>query len=53
MASRADRAGCLVAAVLHLGEVEHFAALMPQVRPAWLLAAIALQVATHVCAAAA
>jgi uncharacterized membrane protein YbhN (UPF0104 family) len=41
----------LVVAVLHLGEVEQFAALLRGAQPQWLLLAIALQGATYVCAA--
>ncbi len=38
----------LVLLVTHLGELEHFAQLVRQAEPAWLLLALVLQVATYV-----
>jgi uncharacterized protein (TIRG00374 family) len=37
--------------VLHVGEEQRFVALLRQARPAWLLLAIALQLATYACSA--
>lgn len=45
--------GALVGAILHLGEVSRFVELIRQAQPAWLLVALALQVATYQCVAAA
>jgi len=42
----------VVAAVTHLGEIQHFAQLARQAQPIWLLIALLLQVGTYVCAAA-
>jgi uncharacterized protein (TIRG00374 family) len=42
----------VVAAVTHLGEIEHFAQLAEQARPKWLLVALLLQAGTYVCTAA-
>jgi len=42
----------VVAAVTHLGEIEHFAQLARQAQPKWLLVALLLQAGTYVCAAA-
>jgi uncharacterized membrane protein YbhN (UPF0104 family) len=42
----------LLAVTTRLGEGRRFAALLQQARPLWLLAAVVLQAATYVCAAA-
>lgn len=39
--------GALVVAALHFGDLEKFAALLARAQPIWLLAALALQVATY------
>lgn len=44
-------AAALVAAVLHFGELEHFASLVQRARPIWLLVALALQASTYVAVA--
>ena len=42
----------VIAAVTHLGEIEHFAKLAREAKPKWLLAALLLQFGTYVCTAA-
>jgi uncharacterized protein (TIRG00374 family) len=42
----------VVVGAAHLGEEHQFAALLRRARPAWLLAALALQAGTYACAAA-
>lgn len=41
----------LILLVTHVGELEHFAALLEQAEPAWLLLTLLLQAATYVCVA--
>jgi uncharacterized protein (TIRG00374 family) len=42
----------VVGAVLHFGELQHFAALLQSARPGWLVPAAALQALTYLCVAA-
>lgn len=42
----------VIAAVTHLGEIEHFAKLAREAKPKWLLVALILQFGTYVCTAA-
>jgi uncharacterized protein (TIRG00374 family) len=42
----------VIAAVTHLGEIEHFAKLAREAKPKWLLAVLFLQFGTYVCTAA-
>jgi len=42
----------VIAAVTHLGEIEHFAKLARDAKPKWLLVALLLQFGTYVCTAA-
>lgn len=42
----------VIAAVTHIGEIEHFAKLAREARPRWLLVALILQFGTYVCTAA-
>ena len=42
----------VIAAVTHLGEIEHFAKLARQAQPKWLIVALLLQLGTYVCTAA-
>ena len=42
----------VIAAVTHLGEIEHFAKLAREAKPGWLLVALLLQFGTYVCTAA-
>jgi len=42
----------VIAAVTHLGEIEHFTKLARQAKPEWLLVALLLQFGTYVCTAA-
>ncbi len=42
----------VIAAVTHIGEIEHFAKLTREAKPKWLLAALLLQFGTYVCTAA-
>lgn len=44
--------GALVATVLHMGEIEHFATLASTAEPGWLLLALAAQACTYASAAA-
>lgn len=42
----------VIAAVTHIGEIEHFAKLAREAKPKWLLVALLLQFGTYVCTAA-
>ena len=42
----------LIGTVIHLGDIEHFAALLAAARPGWLLVAVALQIGTYASEAA-
>lgn len=42
----------VIAAVTHLGEIEHFAKLARQAEPRWLLVALLFQFGTYICTAA-
>lgn len=44
--------GALVAVVLHLGELQHFAEIARSARPGWLVIAVGAQAGTYACAAA-
>jgi hypothetical protein len=42
----------VIAAVTHIGEIEHFAKLAREAKPKWLLVALLLQFGTYICTAA-